>query len=127
MTSYGTPVFPSWHHMKLMFFPLWDKNSCLLSISPYIPRLHVFFKAQDIPYTQISCSYSGLLISSVADIPTFFSHICFFLFDILRISLRTLVSNSFVSFLKKRGSMVQIVERMDPGAIFSMYEKLKGK
>ena len=61
-----------------------------------------------------SCWYTNL-----------FSHFCFFLLDKLKIFLRALVSNSLVSCLKW-GSMVQIVESMDPVQLFQCMEVQKG-
>ena len=82
----------------LVFFHYSIKLIFALNIILYFEAT-LFFKTQDIPHIQTSCSQSRLLISSVTDIPTFLSHPCFFLFNILGISLKTLFSNSFVSYL----------------------------
>ena len=106
---HGTFIFPLWLLMKLLFrnmasyethvfFHYRIKLNFTLNVTLYFEAT-CFFKAQDIPYIQTSSIQSGLSISSVADIQTFFSYLCFFLLDMLRISLRALFSNSFVNCL----------------------------
>ena len=106
---YGTHVFFSlWHPMQLLFshniricnsyfsiFACYESNVC--SQFHLTWWRHFFPKRKTFLYIQISCSQSGLSISSVANIPTIFCHLFFFLFDILRIFLKDLLSKRFVS------------------------------
>ena len=78
---------------------LW--NSSLLSILPYNSWLHIFPKLKIFRISGFHAVFQVLLISTVADILTFFTtFLLLFFSDTLKISLRAPVSNGFVSYLK---------------------------
>ena len=90
--------------------------------SHFYPKFHCctfFLKSGHFVFLDFMqpCSNSGLLISSAADIPTFFTFLLFSFPNAQNFS----ESSDFYSFCqlsKKWGFMVQMLETMDPNALF---------